>query len=317
MTTIKATGILLFLLLLISQPAFAGKIVGANHGPTEIVPLSPEGTTAMGDDCTDPIVIPGLPYTDTNQTNCGRGNNYDATCLGWWDAGEDIVYEFTLAAMTYVKISLDPLGTRYVGILVDDTCPADLSCNAIFQGEGTGVKVMNLALEAGTYFIMIDSWPPPACTPAFNLTLEEFVPPCADAIDLQIQSLPIFDINTCGGGADLSPTNSCTGFTVGAPSEDLEYKIHLAEGETFSVVLTGEDVYTYDASIYLLTDCLDMDSCVAGGDDPENFSYVAEAAGWYYLIIDGVSGCGPATVMIEAPVATEVHSWGLVKSIYR
>lgn len=316
MTTTKATGIL-FLLLLISQPAFAGKIVGSNHGPTEFIPLSVEGAATVGDDCTDPIMIPGLPYTDTNQANCGRGNNYDATCLGWWDAGEDIVYEFTLAAMTFVKITVDPLGTRYVGILVDDACPPGLDCNSIFLGEGTGVKVMNLKLEAGTYYIMIDSWPPPACVPAFNLTVEEFVPPCANAIDLQIQSLAVFDINTCGAGADLSPTNSCTGFPQGALSEDLEYKIYLAEGETFAVTLTGEDVYTYDASIYLLTDCLDMDSCVAGGDDHEVFSYVAESDGWYYLIIDGVSGCGPATVSIDAPVSTEINSWGTVKSMYR
>ena len=154
-------------------------------------------------------------------------------------------------------------------ILIDDSCPADLTCNGFYQGEGYGVKVMNLALEAGTYYIMIDSWPPPACVPAFDLTIEEFVPPCADAIDLQIQSLASFEINTCGGGADLSPTNGCTGFTVGAPSEDLEYKIYLEAGETFSVSLTGEDVYEYDAAIYLLTDCLDMDSCVAGGDDHE------------------------------------------------
>lgn len=317
MNSTRATGILVLALLLISQAAMAGNISVADHGPTAIVPVAIEGARAVGDDCTDPIVIPGLPYSDMNQTNCGRGNHYEDTCLGWWDAGEDIVYEFTLAAMTFVKITVDPQGTRYGSILIDDTCPADLDCIAFFEGAGYGPMVMDLALEAGTYYLMIDSWPPPECLPAFDLTVEEFVPPCAEAIDLQIQSLTTFEINTCGGGADLSPTNGCTGFAVGAPSEDLEYKIYLTAGETFAVNLTGEDVYQYDAAIYLLADCLDMDSCVAGGDDHENFSYEVEADGWYYLIVDGVSGCGTATVTIDSPVGAELNSWGTVKSMYR
>jgi len=317
MKTARTMGVIVFSMILVCQAAFAARTGRTDHGPTVVVPLAIEGAAAIGDDCTDPIVIPGLPYSDPGQTNCGRGNNYDGTCLGFWDEGEDIVYEFTLTAMTFVKITLDPLGTRYVGILVDDACPPDLDCRAAYQGEGDGVKELNLALEAGTYYIMIESWPPPACVPAYNLTVAEFVPPCADAIDLQVQGLPSFDIDTCGGGADLSPTNSCTGFETGAPSEDLEYKTYLTAGELLSVSLTGEDVLAYDASIYLLTDCLDMTSCVAGGDDHETFSYVAENEGWYYLIIDGVTGCGTATVTIDAPVPTEGISWGAVKSMYR
>jgi hypothetical protein len=44
------------------------------------VPLTPEGMTrAVGDDCTNPIVISTLPFYDEN-TTIGRGNTYDETC---------------------------------------------------------------------------------------------------------------------------------------------------------------------------------------------------------------------------------------------
>jgi len=67
------------------------------HGATNVVPyVKPGNTEATGDDCSDPIIINipgGLPFTDANQTTCGRINNYDATCLGSYDGGEDIMYE--------------------------------------------------------------------------------------------------------------------------------------------------------------------------------------------------------------------------------
>jgi hypothetical protein len=71
---------------------------GTKKGPMHIesnVPLYHGSTKATGDDCTDPIVInlPGdMPYSDLSQTTCGRMNDYDATCLGYYDGGEDIIY---------------------------------------------------------------------------------------------------------------------------------------------------------------------------------------------------------------------------------
>ena len=93
------------------------------HGPTINVPLMPEGSTkATGDDCTDPIIIPSIPYSDIGQTTTGRINNYDQTCLYDFDGGEDIIYELTLVSGMILNIELDPKGTPHTGIALSDDC---------------------------------------------------------------------------------------------------------------------------------------------------------------------------------------------------
>jgi hypothetical protein len=66
---------------------------------------------SAGDDCADPLLIATLPYSDLGQTTCGRGNDHDATCLGYYDGGEDLVYRLDLASPTIVTVTFDPRGT--------------------------------------------------------------------------------------------------------------------------------------------------------------------------------------------------------------
>jgi hypothetical protein len=316
----KKTTIVFLALFVIAGIAYAADKEEAEHGPTAIIPLAPEGLRAAGDDCTSPIVIGSLPYSDLNQTTCGRGNTYAATCLGYYDGGEDIVYRLDLAVETTVKITLDPLGTTWTGVALDEFCPPDASCLGVATGSSAVPRIIMKTLAAGSYYIMVDTWPSPNCIPAFNLTVEESEPypnpTCALAIDIQEQGLQQWAVDTCGSESDYSPTNSCTGYTSGANGLDAVWKINLQAGETFVVTLTNE---TYDAAIYLLTDCADMNSCVSGGDDPETFSYTATAAGWYYLVIDGYAagGCGTSLVTIDSPVSTQDMPWGAVKALYR
>jgi hypothetical protein len=138
------------------------------HGPTVIVPKA-TSSRATGDDCVDPIVIPGFPYTDVN-TTCGRGNNYEETCLGYYDGGEDIVYQFTLTELTKIGIDLATTAT-WTGVLVTSECPIAMDCETFITGS-SGPKYLEATLDAGTYYIMIDTWPTPDCIPEFTLTIE-------------------------------------------------------------------------------------------------------------------------------------------------
>jgi len=320
MKTCLVSSTILAIVCLVAGPvpdAGAGK-PPIEHGPTIPVPAPEAGARAAGDDCSDPLIIGGLPYSDFGQTTCGRGNDDDATCLGYYDGGEDIVYLLEVTTPMPVRITMDPRGTSWTGLAIFDGCPETGTCLAQSTGSAATPRVISaLELEPGAYYIMVDTWPAPACIPTFDLSVTYPVtyanPVCELAVDLQDQGLASFPVYTCGALADYNPTNGCTGYQ--AAGEDAVWKIHLTAGRTFSVTLTDED---YDASIYLLTDCEDMNSCVAGGDDPETFSYQTTAEGWYYLIIDGYQsgGCGNAIVTIDAPVPTTTASWGAVKQCY-
>lgn len=142
----------------------------------EIVTIDP------GDVCEDPLKIdlPPLPYSDLGQTTCDRGDDYNLTCLGLYDGGEDIIYEVTVISEVTVDITLDPLGTTYTGILIDDVCPPSETGCIGFSSSGSSSDphgLTSVILSPGVYYIMVDTWPSPDCIPAFDLHITEGEPP--------------------------------------------------------------------------------------------------------------------------------------------
>ncbi len=130
--------------------------------------------TAPGDNCEDPLQIAlGLdPVTLSGLTTCGRGNDYDSTCLGYYDNGEDLVIEITVAYPGYYGFLLDPEGTTYTGFMLTQSCPPGSDCVFIHTGSGGSPQAEEcIFLEAGVYYLMVDTWPAPDCIPSFSLQL--------------------------------------------------------------------------------------------------------------------------------------------------
>lgn len=147
------------------------------------IPSTPTPTpppAGPGDACGNAIAIaiPGaLPYSGIGAT-CGLTDDYNTTCLGSYDGGLDIIYQLNVSVATEVEISFTT-DDDYTGILLDDACPPDpATCidTATFAGTGGGTMGSNL-LAAGTYYIMLDTWPAPACITEFTLNIEAYVPP--------------------------------------------------------------------------------------------------------------------------------------------
>ncbi len=157
----------------------AEQMLEKEHGPTVVVPPS-QGSRATGDDCSDPIVVTlpnDLPYSDVNYT-CGRGNTYDATCMGSYDGGEDIIYQIVVTSQIELEFTFDPQGTTWTGIALMDDCPDVGTCIDYVTGSsGTTPKVITEVLDPGTYYFMADTWPSPACIPTFSLSIAEVIPP--------------------------------------------------------------------------------------------------------------------------------------------
>ncbi|HQF01271.1 MAG TPA: carboxypeptidase regulatory-like domain-containing protein [Bacteroidales bacterium] len=170
------------------------------HGPTSVVPKAIAGR-AVGDDCNDPIIVGELPYTDVN-TTCGRGNTYSTTCLGSYDGGEDIVYQLTLTEAKVVTLNLTTT-TTWTGMLITQECPIGENCVDYVTGS-SGNKTLTVTLTPGTYFIMMDTWPSPACINEFTLeiTAED---PCS--VECPAGAIPESEL--CGedlnGGCNATP----------------------------------------------------------------------------------------------------------------
>ncbi len=128
-----------------------------------------------GDNCENPlyITLPAeMPYADNN-TTCGRIDDYDATGLGYYDSGEDIIYEVTVTEAVTVDITLDPLVTTYSGFSIAALCPDDETSIVDFSTNSSAGphSIEGVFLDAGTYYIMVDTWSTPDCIPEFDLTI--------------------------------------------------------------------------------------------------------------------------------------------------
>ena len=113
---------------------------------------------------------------------------------------------------------------------------------------------------------------------------------------------------------------SCTGFI--ASGGDVVYIVPLNKNNSITVTMWTDG---YDDSIYLVTDCADIDgSCVIGADlepDGSTFDYTNNTGSYqeYYLIVDGYDSGGAYSVFItySGTVPTSLQSWGSLKALYR
>ncbi len=249
-----------------------------------------------GDNCTDPekIDLPGdMPYANSNMT-CGRGNDYSGTCLAPYDGGEDIVYEITVASPVTVDITLDPLGTSWTGFAVDDMCPPDGSCLAVRDngGSSTPYSVFGLALAPGTYYLIVDTWPPPDCIPAFDLTITETVAGapgdnCGNPLPITIPSLPYSDLGqtTCGRLNHYDAT--CMSPYDGG--EDIIYEVTVTSPVTVDITL--DPLGTDWTGIVIDAVCPPGSAGCIGfstnsGTTPHTIFAVSLAPGTYYIMVD-------------------------------
>jgi hypothetical protein len=131
-----------------------------------------------GDDCTDQftVSIPAdLPFGDLGQTTCGRVDDYGDTCLGYYDGGEDLIYQLNVTATTEIQLTMDPNGTSWTGLALATDCPP-VTCIDTDTGS-SGVRNIVATLDPGTYYVMVDTWPSPNCIPYFDLTITVYTSP--------------------------------------------------------------------------------------------------------------------------------------------
>lgn len=137
--------------------------------------------------CATPVAITAIPFNSGTLTTCGSGNDYAAGTLYSinYGGGEDYVFaiNITTAPVTY-NLTLGGAATYKIAS-VHSACPPSSSnaLGGIVTSSGTTATGNVTFPTNGTYYIIVDTWPAPACG---EFTLSVTVPPPAPACTTNI-----------------------------------------------------------------------------------------------------------------------------------
>jgi len=277
-----------------------------------------------GVDCTDgnmvPITLPAeLPALVVNQTNCGAGDSYSDTCLGSYDGGEDVVFAVDVTAPVTVKFTLDPQGTTWTGMALDDVCPLDSASdgclvNATSSG-GSPYSTACVDLAAGGYYLMVDTWPTPDCIPDFDLVVEECPPPvgdtCTEAVPMDVSGGSAALSVDNGSNSDSFNTYSCV--TTARTGADVWTSFTLTEQAQVTIETSGPGSVT-DTVLALFDACagteLGCSDDIGGGN---YYSLIQQVlpAGTYYVVSEpyNTTARGDWTITITVTTRSPVTLW--------
>lgn len=183
---------------------------------TVVLVLSLAGVTWAdgGADCASAptINIPAdMPYADSG-TTCGKTNTYDDACSSSYGGGEDALYILNVTTAGDYQIALAGTDT-WTGFFVSDGCPdtAPTCTGSATSSTGNPSGIITFP-TAGTYYLMIDTWPTPDCT-AYDLTITAPPAPpvnddCAFATPIVMNTFADM-IDTIAATTDESPATSC------------------------------------------------------------------------------------------------------------
>ncbi len=266
-----------------------------------------------GDDCSNPIIINiddlyDLPIVIDNQT-CGRGNDISNSCLGYYDEGEDIVFQINTDIDLNLAVMFYPQGTGRTGFYLDTECPFNneedsecLKSQTAFQGVPHGTTLFDAA--PGTYYLIIDTWPGPECIPSFTLILDDqWISPGICILPMPI-TLPLSEpynsvYYTAGEGNTFN--NTCLGeYDEG---EDMVYMLDVRHPGT--VYCQIDPLGEPNSSMHLFLDCTppgDPLDCIEYSIDSLGESHgfsVHLDPGAYYLNMDAKEPQGIMTAFLN------------------
>lgn len=269
-----------------------------------------------GATCATANVITTLPYSISNLTTEGAGDDYSSTdaCGSNYMGGDDYVFEYTPATDTCVNIVLSNTAS-YTGLFLLDACPDNGAANCIMQATESGGNpaIYDTHLTGGTtYYIVISTWPTPDFTP-FDIAIDPVTcPTCNDGIkngtetgidcggtcpdcpgatcataDV-IPSLPYVQagLTTEGAADDYSDASGCGSNYMNG--DDYVFEYTAAEDTCVNVVLTNTVSFV---GLFILDACPDdpaancVGSAEESGGNPSILDVHFTAGITYYIVV--------------------------------
>jgi hypothetical protein len=277
-------------------------------------------------DCTDAIEA-SCDYFYAGDTSFGVNNAENYSCHGFSESGPELVFSLTLGTQSLVSITMAPSGCD-LDLQLLSGCDEGL-CFAFSAGVST--EFIEECLEPGTYYIVVDGYGGAACPFTLDIQCADCAEPvggetCDTCTDLDCGDVNLVT-NTTGANNDYDPLsgNPCTGYSASGGDIVMCLCIPAYGGVHLQF---SED--TYDASIYLVTDCGNLvGTCLDGDDcfpnpcvDYIDYDNPGPADVNAYLIVDGFGGSvgqGTLSGTLDCcePVPTIQHTWGTLKAQYR
>ena len=200
-------------------------------------------------DCATATPITGVPFNGAF-TTCGACDNVlnGSSCFSNYLGGEDYIFQYTPTVTQTVTI--DVFGAAgWTGVFLTQGCP---TAGGICIAEGSSATgdalISGVTLTAGvTYFITVDTWPFPDCTP-FTIDIYETTPPPNDnpcaAIPLVVGSNCLIEYFTNSGATDSGVANpGCANYAGG----DVWFTATVPAGG--EVLIDMADVVMFDSGL--------------------------------------------------------------------
>jgi hypothetical protein len=263
-----------------------------------------------------PITVPSFQYGDTSGATAdyGFGANACDGVSGATGAGtKDLVYSFTpTVSGTYVA-NVTTTNWDAAVYVATDCSMIDATCLGAADDCVNCTESRGFAATAGTtYYIFVDGYQTtstPNNSGLFTIALGAAPPGDTCGTALPITSVPFTDSgNTSGALNDYGySSGSCPPETGGwgSGSNDLVYSFTPTVTGSYTISVGGN----LDSTVYVVTNCADVDnSCVTGDDNcfsptcEETVTTNLTAGTTYYIVIDGYDNtsnvAGPYTIEV-------------------
>jgi hypothetical protein len=251
------------------------------------------------------VAVGALPYNSAGRTTCGKIDDLTAsntvTCgSNLYLGGEDEVFVFTPSTSGDITISITSTGS-YTGIMLYQGCPITTSCSGLpgvcvaYEQSFTGSKSLCYTVTAGlTYYVIIDSWPAPACNP-YSITITAPSPAaggsvCGNAIVVGALPFSLANESTACLGNDYSNSSLGSCGSLYESGEDKVYRYDAPAASCIGITLTSASTNAIGYQVYLGCPGTAGTTCIAsnGGASAGTLSGSVNlpSAGTYYIVID-------------------------------
>ncbi|MBA3680676.1 MAG: hypothetical protein H0W73_05860, partial [Bacteroidetes bacterium] len=185
---------------------------GASTGTSSTVTASLAAAGACG--LCAVSAIASLPFSLTGQTTCGQGNDVTSTNVTnvcgstSYYGGEDVVYSFTPTVSGLISVNVTSTGS-YMGIMLYSGCPVSGGTCVGNAQSSAGNQTLCVNVTSGqTYYLVIDSWPAPACNP-FDVSISAPGPCSGSIAGATAVASPTFACGTLTTNLSLTGVNAC------------------------------------------------------------------------------------------------------------